>query len=99
MTHTIEQLACESIALWQRWGAFLPPLCRQFTSAQQSRKESLLDQFVASLEGELLSAPLTRAERARTHARISAAFAEFARNALELEDRHLALLLHRGFPA
>ena len=99
MTHTIEQLAGESIALWQRCGTCLPPLGRRFTSAQQSRKESLLDQFVASLEGELLSAPLTRAERARTHARISAAFAEFARNALELDDRHLALLLHRGFPA
>jgi hypothetical protein len=99
MRRTIEQLAAESIALWQRGGTCLPPLGRRFTPAEQSRKESLLDRFTASLEGELMSAPVTKAERARTHERISSAFAEFARTALELDDCHLALLLDNGFPA
>jgi hypothetical protein len=104
MTRSIEQLTAESIALWQASSCqgnatCLPVLGRRFTAAEQSRKESLLDRFTASLESELCSAPRTRAERARTHARISSAFAEFARTALELEDCHLALLLDNGFPA
>jgi len=99
MTPTVEQLAAESIALWQRGEDYFPLLGRRFTPAQQSHKEALLDQFLASLESELHSAPLIRAERARVHARITAAFAEFARSALELEDRHLALLLDQGFPS
>jgi len=78
----------------------LPPLGRRFTAAEQSRKEALLDRFLASLETELLPGPpRTRTERARTHARITGAFAQFARSALELEDRHLALLLGEGFSA
>jgi hypothetical protein len=99
MTRTIEQLTAESIALWQGGATCLPGLGRQFTAAEQSCKESLVDRFVASLESEVLDAPRTRAERARTHARISSALAEFARTALELEDCHLALLLDNGFPA
>lgn len=99
MTRTVEQLAAESIALWQRGEDYFPPLGRRFTPAQQSHKEALLDRFLASLESELISAPRIRADRARVHARITAAFAEFARCALELEDRHLALLLDRGFPS
>jgi hypothetical protein len=99
MSASVEQLTAESIALWHRSATCLPPLGRRFTAAQQFHKESLLDRFVASLESELPTAPRTRAERARTHARITSAFAEFARSALELEDCHLALLLDRGFPA
>jgi hypothetical protein len=100
MTRTIEQLTAESIALWESGApCVMPQLGRRFTPAQQSCKESLLDRFTASLESELLDPPRTRAERARTHARISSAFADFARTALELEDCHLALLLNQGFPA
>jgi len=99
MRHTIDQLAAESIALWQGDESCLPPLGRRFTPAQQSHKESLLDQFLSSLESELLGAPRTRSDRARVHARISTAFSQFARSALELDDRHLALLLDQGFPA
>jgi hypothetical protein len=99
MKRSIEQLVAGSIEQWHACEPCLPPLGRRFTPAQQSRKESLLDRFLASLESELLSAPRTRADRARVHARISSAFAEFARSALELEDRHLALLLGQGFPS
>src|SRR5580704_4320984 len=99
MTPNVEQLANESIALWQSTATCLPPLGRRFTPAQQCQKEALLDQFLASLENAALSVPRTKAERARVHARISSAFAQFARAALELEDPHLALLLDRGFPA
>ena len=99
MRRTIEQLTAESIALWQDGGTCLPRLGRRFTPVEQSRKESLLDGFMALMESELLDLPRTRAARARAHARISSRFAEFARNAMELEDCHLALLLDRGFPA
>jgi len=99
MTPTVEQLAAESIARWQRGEEYFPPLGRRFTPAQQSHKEVLLDRFLSSLEGELQSAPRTKTQRARVHERITSAFAEFARTALELEDRHLALLLDQGFPS
>jgi len=99
MRHTIEQLTAASIVLWHGGEPCLPPLGRRFTPAQQPSKESLLDQFLTSLESELPGTPLTRAERARMHARISSSFSQFARSALELEDRHLTLLLHQGFPA
>jgi hypothetical protein len=99
MTRTVEQLANESIALWQCGPTSLPPLGRRFTPAIQCQKEALLDQFLASLENAALSVPRTKTERARVHARISSAFAQFARTALELEDPHLALLLDRGFPS
>jgi hypothetical protein len=99
MNRTIEELTAASIALWEREADGLPALGRRFTPAEQCQKEALLDRFTASLEGELTSPPRTRADRARVHARISAAFAEFARNALELDDCHIALLLNEGFPA
>jgi hypothetical protein len=99
MRRSVEQLVAESIALWQRGATCLPPLGRRFTTAQQCQKEALLDQFLASMESEALRVPRTKTERARVHERISAAFTQFARTALELEDRHLDLLLDRGFPA
>jgi hypothetical protein len=95
---SVEQLVAESISLWEGAATHLPPLGRRFTTAQQCQKEALLDQFLASLENAALSLPRTTADRARVHERISAAFAQFARTALELEDPHLALLLDRGFP-
>jgi len=99
MTRTVEELTAASIALWERESDGLPALGRRFTTAEQCQKEALLDQFTASLEGELSSPPLTRTDRARVHARITSAFAEFARDALELDDCHVALLLNDGFPA
>jgi len=99
MTRTIEELTTASIALWQRQAEGLPALGRRFTKAEQCQKEGVLDRFAALLESEIGGTPRTRQERARAHARISSAFAEFARNALELDDRHIDLLLHDGFPA
>ncbi len=102
MTRTIEELTAASIALWEREGDGLPAPGRRFTPAEQCQKEALLDRFTAAIEAELSSPPRTRADRARVHARISSAFAEFARNALELDDCHIALLLGEtcdgGFP-
>ena len=79
MTRTIEELTAAAIALWERDSEGLPVLGRRFTPAEQCQKEALLDRFTASLEQNLTSPPRTRADRARVHARITAAFAEFAR--------------------
>jgi hypothetical protein len=97
MTGAVEKLTAESIALWHRGEDCFPSLGRRFTPAQQARKEALLDRFLASLEGEIGNTLWTGKDRARVHARISVAFAEFARSALELEDCHVALLLEGGF--
>ncbi len=99
-------LACETrvtellepaLALWRECPASLPGFDRSFTAAQQAEREARMDQFLKSLEGELHHPPATRGERLAMHARLTAAFAEFGRTALNLEDRHLQMLLAGGF--
>ncbi|HEY2018844.1 MAG TPA: hypothetical protein VGH38_35305 [Bryobacteraceae bacterium] len=55
-----------------------------------------MEQFLDCLQGELRRPPRTRPERQSAHGRLSAAFGEFGRTALGLEDRHLDLLLGGG---
>src|SRR5216683_485185 len=99
MSLTVERLAAESMDLWNHCAtAWLPDLGRRFRPEEQSVKEKLLDHCLASIEKELVRAPRTKEERAAAHERITSAFVQFARSALELDDRHLAILLERGFP-
>lgn len=99
MTRTIEERTAAAIHLWERDAGGLPELGRRFTPEEQRAKEALFDVFAAALEAELVSAPGTRAGRSAAHSRITSAFAEFARHALDLDECHIALLLNDGFPA
>ncbi|SPE31242.1 conserved hypothetical protein [Candidatus Sulfopaludibacter sp. SbA3] len=56
-----------------------------------------MDHFLKLLERELHHPPCTRSERMAMHERLTAAFAEFGRTALNLNDRHLQMLLAGGF--
>jgi len=95
----VTQLLEESIALWSEGPDSLPGFERTFTAAEQAVREAQLDAFLESIERELRSLPRTRPERQAARERITRAFAGFARAGLDLEDRHLELLLGGGFSA
>lgn len=75
----------------------MPAFDHAFTATEQAEREGRMDLFLKSLEGELHRPPCTRSERQTMHERLTAAFAEFGRAALNLEDRHLQMLLGGGF--
>jgi hypothetical protein len=56
-----------------------------------------MDRFLSTLEAELRRPPRTRAERQGMHQRLTEAFAEFGRTALNLDERHLQMLFAGGF--
>ena len=95
----VTQLLEESIAIWKESPACLPGFERTFTAVEQAVREAQLDTFLESIERELRSLPRNRPERQAARERITRAFAGFARAGLDLEDRHLELLLGGGFPA
>ena len=87
----------EALALWHESAGDLPPLGRRYTAEEQSAREALFDACADAIQAEFRRIPRTRPERGETHARITAAFERFARQALAMEDRHLDLLLRGGF--
>ena len=89
----------EWVGVWQASPATLPRLGRRFTPADQSDRELHLDTFLQAVQAEAQSLPRTKAERKTALARITAAFEQFARSALHLNDSHLDLLLRGGFSA
>lgn len=95
----VTSLLEESVALWHE-SEPLPSLPgRTYREEEQSRREADLDCFLESIEAEFRRLPRTRSDRDRTRERITAAFVRFAKCALDLEDRHLDLLLDGGFSA
>ena len=91
------ELLQSALALWRQCPATLPPFDHRFTPDEQSRREGLMDGFLSTLESELQRPPFTRADRQAMHERLTSAFAEFGRTALNLEERHLQMLFAGGF--
>ena len=88
-----------SLALWHASANDLPLLAREYSLAEQIDHEKHLDRFLKSIEAELLRLPATRTDRDQSRRRITAAFSAFAKGAVGLADRHLAMLLDGGFSA
>ncbi len=93
MTDLLQQ----AIALWNESPASLPAFARVFTADEQAEREEQLDRFLQGIEAELRSVPRNRSERQAARKRITSVFACFAKTGLDLEDRHLELLLGGGF--
>jgi hypothetical protein len=87
----------QAIALWNESPVSVPTFERIFSADQQGARERQLDRFLQGIEVELRSVPRTRSERQAARERITSVFACFARSGLDLEDRHLELLLGGGF--
>jgi hypothetical protein len=64
---------------------------------EQRRRERLLARFQDEILAELEHPPQTAAQQRALEHRVYAEFASFARAALDLEDRHLKILLDTGF--
>lgn len=99
MSWSEDDLLAESLELWRQTPGDLPPGGREYSIAEQSFREEQMDRFLQRVEAELRGIPRNRLDRDRVRDNITAAFAEFAKNALGLEDRHLNTLLHDGFSA
>jgi hypothetical protein len=67
------------------------------TCAEQAARETELERFLESIQSECRSLPHTRPARRVAHDRITSAFVRFAGSGLNLESRHLDLLLGGGF--
>jgi hypothetical protein len=87
----------DAIAQWQACDTAFPRLARRFTPREQNDREAQLSEFLATVEAGLAKLPRNRAERDVVRERITLAFVRFAKSTLELEDRHLELLLDGGF--
>jgi hypothetical protein len=92
-------LLAHALALWQECPPSLPHFARTFAAAEQVAREQALDRFLETFELELHHVPCTRAARDAARGRINDAFVLLARTALDLEPRHLDLLLAGGFSA
>jgi len=93
----VTELLQPALALWRQCPADLPAFDHSFTPAEQSSREVLMDRFLSTLESELYRPPRTRSERQAMHERLTEAFAEFGRTALNLDERHLQMLFAGGF--
>jgi hypothetical protein len=93
----MRELLQGSLSFWRRDAVYLPPFERTFTAAEQVAREHRLDQFLQTVERELRGLPRTRSERRSARSRIDSAFTDFAKDCLDLDDRHLELLLNDGF--
>jgi len=94
---SVTDLLQQAIALWNESPVCVPTFDRVFTLDEQAERERQLDRFLQGIEVELRSVPRNRSERQAARERITSVFAGFAKTGLDLEDRHLELLLGGGF--
>jgi hypothetical protein len=95
----VKELLSRTIALWQESHTCLPPFARSFSPEEQAAREKELEAFLGNIQSECRSLPRTRSDRQAAHQRITSAFVRFAAAGLDLEPRHLDLLLDGGFAA
>jgi hypothetical protein len=93
----IQDLVRHYAVLWHESDTCLPWLGPPYTSGAQRANERHLDHFLAAVSAELTCAPQTRAQQQAMWARISLAFRNVARAALEADERALETLLGCGF--
>lgn len=95
----MKELLDGSVELWRDCGTEFPRIPREYSDAEQLEREAHLDEFLTCIEAELRRLPCTRAERTAARERITSAFREFSRRAMDLREDHLTLLLQGGFSA
>jgi hypothetical protein len=94
----IQDLVRHYAVLWHASDTCLPWLGPPYSSGAQRANERYLDNFLAAVSAELTCAPQTGAQQQQAMwARISLAFRNVARAALEADERALETLLGCGF--
>ncbi len=89
-------LVADSIGLWDGCATSFPLGGPTYGPAEQTANEKRLDSCLATVERQLRQLR-TESRRTTVRERITAAFIEFAKPALGLDDCHIALLLDGGF--
>jgi len=93
----VQQLLARFTALWWESAPTPPTLGPTYTARDQAAREAHLERFLGAVTSELERPPRTGPERSATQERTFSAFGTFARAALDFEERHLDVLLARGF--
>jgi hypothetical protein len=93
----VEDLLREHIALWWACDGEPFPVGLSYTVDEQRRRERLLARFQDEVLAELERPPTTVAKQRALERRVYAGLGSFARAALDVEDRHLDILLETGF--
>jgi len=94
-----DNLVHQALAEWEECPADLPPFPETFTAAEQAAREACLEEFIKNVEGDLRHPPRSKTGRHALRERVTLAFERFAKEGLDLEDEHRALLLNGGFSA
>jgi hypothetical protein len=94
---SVPELLEDAVAEWQSSDTAFPEIARRFTKREQAEREAALTEFLERVEAEVAELPRGRSQRDGARERITSAFVHLSKSALEMEDRHLHLLLGGGF--
>jgi hypothetical protein len=94
----VEVQVAQTVEVWESGAAHAALNGAQYTREQQQEREKAYDQALQTVEGEVKSAPRTKADRIKTQDRIVAAFARFSATALDLEAETVHLLTDDFLP-
>ena len=95
-TPWLQAHVARSIDLWTGCAGQKPPAAREYSRAEQRKREKAYDEGIRAVESELKSA--SRTDRLATRDRIVNAFGRFATMALGLEDSAVHMITHDFVP-
>ena len=98
MPDLVQDLLQQFTTAWWNSDTHRPALPATFTAQEQAAREAHLDRFTNTISAEMRAQPRTQDQRRSAQQRIMQAFATFSSSALDFQERHLDVLLHRGFP-
>ncbi len=82
---------------WWNSDSSFPAEGRAYTLSEKFPRERSLSCYIDLVVSELRDLPRTPEARESARQRLTSAFVEFAAGALDLEERHLDIVLHHGF--
>ncbi len=98
MSQLVEELVQQHALLWWESDADVLPTMPTYTRREQRTREKDLQRFVDTLTSELRHPPRTELQRQNTRELILSAFEDSAGPALDLEKRHMDVLLSSSLP-
>jgi hypothetical protein len=96
MPARVEALTQRVVALWRQGDSQIIPLARVYSRREQAEREAHLARFLDALQKETRRPPRDAAGRTELRKRLLAEFSQAARVALDLQERHVALLMGSG---
>ncbi len=82
---------------WWKSASDFPTTGRAYTISEKFPRERSLSRYIDLVVSELKDMPRTPSAQEAARHKLTSAFVEFAVEALDLEERHLDIVLHHGF--